>query len=194
MRGPTAGVLLHWVIISWRWEQNHKHKREWPMNTRPHVTRENAVSCQITFKFYRFFSQFVANSRKASLSCYIYCDLWQLMVILRIVYIIYCDFAIACDIYCHLWPFMAILQQFQIFLMILLFTAFSLVTWGLIVDKKKLFFPPCFKHPSLQDRQKRYLFSIFSDVEDHLEQTKSIKMSKITPPPPTLDWKVDFSI
>ena len=72
---------------------------------RPHVTRENAVSCQITFKLYRFFSQFVANSSKASLSCYIYCDLWQLMVILRIVYIIYCDFAIVCAICCHLWQF-----------------------------------------------------------------------------------------
>ena len=105
---------------------------------RPH---ENAVSCQITFKLYRFFLQFVANCSKASLSCYIYCDLWQLMVILRIVYIIYCDFAIVCDIYCHLWPFMAILQQFPIFLMILLFTAFSLVTWGLIADKKNYFFP-----------------------------------------------------
>ena len=69
----------------------------------PHVTREKAVSCQITFKLYRFFSQFVANSSKASLSCYIYCDLWQLMVILRIVYVIYCDFAIVCDIYCDLW-------------------------------------------------------------------------------------------
>ena len=129
----------------------------------------------------------MANSSKASLSCYIYCDLWQLMVILRIVYIIYCDFAIVCDIYCHLWPFMAILQQFQIFLMILLFTAFSLVTWGLIADKKN-YFSPCFKHPPLQDRQKRYLFSIFSDVEDHLEQTKSIKMSKITPHPRLKSW------
>ena len=119
---------------------------------RPHVTREKAVSCQITFKLYCFFSQFVANSSKASLSCYIYCDLRQFMVILRIVYVIYCDFAIVCDIYCDLWQFcnnfkffswfcknlwyllrfMAILQQFQLFLMILLFTAFSLVTWGLI--------------------------------------------------------------
>ena len=34
MRGtPTAGVLLHWVIISRRWEQNHKHKRERPIKT-----------------------------------------------------------------------------------------------------------------------------------------------------------------
>ena len=72
---------------------------------RPHVTREKAVSCQITFKLYCFFSQFVANSSKASLSCYIYWDLRQLMVILRIVYVIYCDFAIVCDIYCDLWQF-----------------------------------------------------------------------------------------
>ena len=91
----------------------------------------------------------------------------------------------------YLLRFMAILQQFQVFLMILLFTTFSLVTWGLIADRKT-YFSPCFKHPPLQDRQKRYLFSIFSDVEDHLEQTKSIKMSKVTPP--TLDWKVDCSI
>ena len=70
----------------------------------PHVTREKAVSCQITFKLYCFFPQFVANSSKASLSCYIYCDrdLRQLMVILRIVCVIYCDFAIVCDIYCDL--------------------------------------------------------------------------------------------
>ena len=40
----------------------------------------------------------------------------------------------------------------------------------LIVDKKNYFFP-LFQTPPLQDRQKRYLFSIFSDVEDHLEQT-----------------------
>ena len=66
---------------------------------RPHVTREKAVSCQITFKLYCFFSQFVANSSKASLSCYIYCDLRQLMVILRIVCVIYCDFAIFIAIY-----------------------------------------------------------------------------------------------
>ena len=33
---------------------------------------------------------------------------------------------------------MAILQQFQVFLIILLFTAFSLVTWGLVADKKKI--------------------------------------------------------
>ena len=30
---PTAGVLLHWVIISRRWEQNHKHNRERLINT-----------------------------------------------------------------------------------------------------------------------------------------------------------------
>ena len=30
---PTAEVLLHWVIISGRWEQNHKHNRERPINT-----------------------------------------------------------------------------------------------------------------------------------------------------------------
>ena len=30
---PTAGVLLHWVIIFRRWEQNHKHNRERPINT-----------------------------------------------------------------------------------------------------------------------------------------------------------------
>ena len=74
----------------------------------------------------------MANSSKASLSCYIYCDLWQLMVILWIVYIIYCDFCnsfvIFIAIYGHLWQFC---NNFQIFLMILLFTAFSLVIWGL---------------------------------------------------------------
>ena len=34
MRGtPTAGVLLHWVIISRRWERNQKRDSEWPINT-----------------------------------------------------------------------------------------------------------------------------------------------------------------
>ena len=132
------------------------------------ITREKAVSCQITFKLYSFFSQFVANSSKASLSCYIYCDLRQLMVILRIVYVIYCHFAIFCDIYCDLWQFcnnfkffswfcnslwyllqfMAILQQFQVFVMILLFYRFFPSDMGPHCgQKKKLFFPPCFKHP-----------------------------------------------
>ena len=95
---------------------------------RPHVTREKAVSCQITFKLYRFFSQFVANSSKASLSCYIYCDLWQLMVILRIVYVIYCVFAIVCDIYCDLWQ---ICNNFKFFSWFCFLPFFSLVTWGL---------------------------------------------------------------
>ena len=30
---PTAGVLLHWVIISLRWERNQKRDSEWPINT-----------------------------------------------------------------------------------------------------------------------------------------------------------------
>ena len=30
---PTAGVILHWVIISRRWEQNHKHNRKQHINT-----------------------------------------------------------------------------------------------------------------------------------------------------------------
>ena len=30
---PTAGVLLHWVIISRRWERIQKRDREWPINT-----------------------------------------------------------------------------------------------------------------------------------------------------------------
>ena len=93
---------------------------------RPHVTREKAVSCQITFKLYCFFSQFVANSSKASLSCYIYWDLRQLMVANSLRYLLR-----FCNSLWYLLRFMAILQQFQVFLMILLFTAFSLVTWGL---------------------------------------------------------------
>ena len=51
-----------------------------------------------------------------------------------------------CNSSWYLLRFMAILQQFQVFLMILLFTAFSLVTWGLIADRKN-YFSPCFKHP-----------------------------------------------
>ena len=71
-------------------------------------------------------------SGKASLSCYIYCDLRQLMVILRIVCVIYCDFAIVCDIYCDLWQFCNNFKFFSLFWFFGQFTAFSLVTWGLL--------------------------------------------------------------
>ena len=30
---PTAGVLIHWVIISRLWERNQKRDSEWPINT-----------------------------------------------------------------------------------------------------------------------------------------------------------------
>ena len=30
---PTAGVLLHWAIISRRWERNQKRDSEWPIHT-----------------------------------------------------------------------------------------------------------------------------------------------------------------
>ena len=152
-------------------------------NNRPHVTREKAVSCQITFKLYRFFLQFVANSSKASLSCYIYCDLWQLMVILRIVYVIHCDFAIVCYIYCDsVYGNFATISSFSHdFAFYRVFPS----DMGPHCRQKKNIFPLVSKTPPhILDRQKRYLFSIFSDVEDHLEQTKSIKMSKITPSPP----------
>ena len=109
-RAPSVIIFVwnRFGRISFFFPPNYEHtqiKIMAHLYWRPHVTREKAVSCQITFKLYCFFSQFVANFSKASLSCYIFCDLRQLMVILRIDCVIYCDFAIVCDIYCDLWQF-----------------------------------------------------------------------------------------
>ena len=92
-----------------------------------------------------------------------------------------------CNSLWYLLRFMAIFQQLEVFLIILLFTAFPPVTWGLIADKKNekiIIFSPCFKHPPPPGQAEKMSLSLFSDVEDHLEYTISIKMSKNTPPPP----------
>ena len=84
---------------------------------------------QIVFKLHFFFSQYVAYSSKASLSCDIYCDLRQLMDILQIVCNICCDSAIVCNINCDF----AIISSFSHYFGFLgQFTAFSLVTWDLL--------------------------------------------------------------
>ena len=47
MRGtPTAGVLIHWVIISWRCERNQKRDSEWPSIQIPHVKKSAAMRGQ----------------------------------------------------------------------------------------------------------------------------------------------------
>ena len=48
---PTAGVLLHWVIISRWWEQNQTHNRERSINTDSPSTKKCCGSAGRTVKF-----------------------------------------------------------------------------------------------------------------------------------------------
>ena len=65
-----------------------------------------------------------------------------------------------CNSLWYLLRFIAILQEFQVFIIILLFTAFSLVTWGLIADKKN-HFPRILNTPPPATGRKDVFFTIF---------------------------------
>ena len=87
-----------------------------------------------------------------------------------------------CNSLWYLLRFIVILQQFQFFSHYFAFYRFFPSNMGPHCRPKKNHFSPCFKHPPPGQAEKMS-FSLFSDVEDHLEHTNSIKISNINPPP-----------